>query len=93
MINARRCNEVCKRQIDENFRDLIERGAITRGEAHVCASPIAVVTQKVDKLRICGDYTALIKKTRPLSYPLPRIDMLPEKIPGGTQLFSNPGPK
>ena len=88
MIKARRCNEVCKRQIDENFRDLTERGAVIRGEAHVCASPITVVPKKDGKLRICVDYTALNKKTRPLSYPLPRIDTLPEKIPGGTQFFS-----
>ena len=88
MIKARRCNETCKRQIDENFRDLIRRGAVIRGEANICASPITVVPKKDGKLRICVDYTALNKYTRPLSYPLPRIDTLPEKIPDGTQFFT-----
>ena len=80
MIKARRCNEICKRQIDENFRDLIRRGAVIRGEANVCASPITVVPKKDGKLRLCVDYTALNKYTRPLSYPLPRIDTLPDKF-------------
>ena len=88
MMKPRRCNEVCKQKINENFQDLTKRGAVVRGSADVCASPITVVPKKDGKLRICVDYTSLNKNTRPLSYPLPRIDRLPEKIPGGTQFFT-----
>ena len=88
MMKPRRCNEVCKQKINENFQDLTKRGAVVRGSADVCASPITVVPKKDGKLRICVDYTNLNKNTRPLSYPLPRIDRLPEKIPGGTRFFT-----
>ena len=45
-------------------------------------------TKKDGDLRICVDYTFLNAHTRPFSYPLPRIDSLSEKIPGGTRFFS-----
>ena len=59
MMKPRRCNEVCKQKINENFQDLTKRGAVVRGSADVCASPITVVPKKDGKLRICVDYTAL----------------------------------
>ena len=88
MTKARRCNVKCQQKFDDNFKDLITRGAIVRGNANMCASPITVVPKKDGDLRICVDYTFLNAHTRPFSYPLPRIDSLSEKIPGGTRFFS-----
>jgi len=88
MIRARKCNEICRRQIIENFEDLRRRGAVEKGRTTTYASPVTVVPKKDGKLRICVDYTTLNKVTIPLSYPLPRIDTLPEKIPDGTKFFS-----
>ena len=75
---GRRCNEVCKRQMSENFKDLAKICAVVRGEDNVYASPIAVVLKKDSKIRI---FTQLNKKkTRPLSYPLSRIDTLRKSL-------------
>ena len=59
MIRVRRCNEVCKRQISENFKDLAKICAVLRGEENVYAMPIAVVLKKDGKIRI---FTQLNKK-------------------------------
>ena len=88
MIKARRCNLTCQQKVDKNYSDLIARGAVVKGDANMCASPITVVPKKDGDLRICVDYTVLNAHTRPFSYPLPRIDTLSEKIPGGTRFFS-----
>ena len=88
MIKARRCNFTCQQKVDKNYSDLIARGAVVKGDANMCASPITVVPKKDGDVRICVDYTVLNAHTRPFSYPLPRIDMLSERIPGGTSFFS-----
>ena len=88
MIKARRCNVSCQKKVDKNYEDLVARGAVVRGDANMCASPITVVPKKDGDLRICVDYTVLNAHTRPFSYPLPRIDSLSERIPGGTRFFS-----
>ena len=53
-----------------------------------CISPNTIVSKKKGKIRICIDYTNLNAHTRPISYPLPRIDELPEFIPNGSKIFS-----
>lgn len=82
MINARKYRNT--KAVKENFDDLLAMGAVVHGSA----SPITVVPKKDNSLRICIDYTVLNAHTRPLSYPLPRIDELPEIIAGGLRLFT-----
>ena len=88
MIKARKCNGIRRRMVEENFDDLINRGAMSRGTAITIVSPITIVPKKDGNIRVCIDYTTLNAHTRPISYPLPRIDELPEFIPGGTKIFS-----
>ena len=88
LVKARKCNGAKREAVVENFRDLMDRGAMSRGFADVCASPITIVPKKDNTMRICIDYTTLNAHTRPLSYPLPRIDELPEIVPEGTKVFS-----
>ena len=89
LIKARKCNGAKRDAVVENFADLIQRGAMSRGIADMCASPITIVPKKDGTMRVCVDYTFLNAHTRPLCYPLPRIDDLPEIVPGGTRFFSN----
>ena len=89
LVKARKCNGAKRTAVVENFADLIQRGAMSRGIADMCASPITIVPKKDGSMRICVDYSFLNAHTRPLSYPLPRIDDLPEIVPGGTKFFSN----
>ena len=88
MIKARKCNGIRRRMVEENFEDLINRGAMRRGTAVTIVSPITIVPKKDGNIRVCIDYTTLNAHTRPISYPLPRIDELPEFIPEGTKIFS-----
>ena len=87
MTKARRCGGT-REVIKDHFFDLLERGAVVRGSGDTCASPVTCVPKKDKTYRVCIDYTILNAHTRPLSYPLPRIDELSEIIPGGTCLFS-----
>ena len=87
MTKARRCGGT-REVIRDHFFDLLERGAVVRGSGDTCASPVTCVPKKDKTYRVCIDYTVLNAHTRPLSYPLPRIDELSEIIPGGTCLFS-----
>ena len=87
MIKARRCNGT-REVINQHFFSLLNRGAVVRGSAIAGASPVTCVPKKDKSIRVCVDYTRLNKHTRPLSYPLPRIDELSEMIPGGTKFFS-----
>ena len=75
--------------IEEHFIDLLQRGVVVRGEGNQGASPVTCVQKKDGTMRVCVDYTRLNAATRPLCYPLPRIDELSEIIPGGTRYFSN----
>ena len=87
MTKARRCGGT-REVIKDHFFDLLERGAVVRGSGDTCASPVTCVPKKDKTYRVCIDYTILNSHTRPLSYPLPRIDELSEIIPGGTCVFS-----
>ena len=87
MVKARRCGGT-REVIKDHFFDLLERGAVVRGSGDTCASPVTCVPKKDKTYRVCIDYTVLNSHTRPLSYPLPRIDELSEIIPGGTCVFS-----
>ena len=89
LVKARKCNGAKRTAVVNNFADLVQRGAMSRGIADMCASPITIVPKKDGGLRVCVDYSFLNAHTRPLSYPLPRIDDLPEIVPGGTRFFSN----
>ena len=84
---TRRCGGT-REVVKDNFFDLLERGAVVRGSGDTCASPVTCVPKKDKTYRVCIDYTILNSHTRPLSYPLPRIDELSEIIPGGTCVFS-----
>ena len=63
-------------------------GVMTRNTTDMSASEITIVPTKDNTIRVCLDYTFLNVHTRPISYPLPRIDALPEFIPEGTKYFS-----
>ena len=88
MVKARRPGGR-RAAIQDHFNDLLYRGVVTRGEATEGASPVTCVQKKDGSMRVCIDYTTLNKATRPLSYPLPRIDELAQIIPGGTRYFTN----
>ena len=88
MVKARRPGGR-RAAIQEHFDDLLHRGVVTRGDATEGASPVTCVQKKDNSMRVCVDYTLLNKATRPLSYPLPRIDELAQIIPGGTKYFTN----
>ena len=88
MIKARKCNGMRRKIVEENFNDLIIRGAMSRGQEARYVSPITMVPKKDGNIRICIDYTTLNAHTNPISYPLPRIDELPEFIPNGSKIFS-----
>ena len=88
IVKARRCNGVRRKMVEQTFDDLINRGAMSRGTSDMCASPITVVPKKDNSIRVCVDYTILNAHTRPMSYPLPRIDELAEIIPEGTEYFT-----
>ena len=75
--------------IEEHFNDLLRRGVVVRGEGSQGASPVTCVQKKDGTMRVCVDYTRLNASTRPLCYPLPRIDELSLIIPGGTRYFTN----
>ena len=60
-----------------------------RGEGSQGASPITCVQKKDGTMRVCVDYTRLNASTRPLCYPLPRIDELYLIIPRGRRYFTN----
>ena len=50
MINVRKSNKICNRQVNENFRDLTEKGAVISGDDNLYANPITVVPKKNGKL-------------------------------------------
>ena len=88
LVKARRAGGR-RTAIEDHFNDLLDRGVVVRGEGSQGASPVTCVQKKDGSLRICADYTRLNKATRPLCYPLPRIDELALIIPGGTKYFTN----
>ena len=87
-VKPRRCWGQ-RTKINEHFDDLLERGVVKRGSGDTCASPITCVKKKDGNIRVCVDYTRLNSFTRPLCYPLPKIDELSAIIPGGTSFFTN----
>ena len=76
-------------KINTHFEDLLKRGVVKRGSGDTCASPVTCVKKKDGNIRVCVDYTRLNSFTRPLCYPLPKIDELSTIIPGGTRFFTN----
>ena len=91
MIKARKYNSFKCNVVEKSFQYLINRGALTRvycNTTNFGVSPITIVPKKDDTMRVCIDYTELNKHSVPLSYPLPRIDELPQTIPKGTKYFS-----
>ena len=91
VIRARKLNRLRQLEVDKQYAEQVKRGALVRAnlESGMSVSPITCVKKKDDSLRICVDYTYINSYTEPLSYPLPRIDSIPERIPGGTRFFSN----
>ena len=75
--------------IDAHFKDLENRGVVVQGVGYHGASPVTCVLKKDKTMRVCVDYTRLNAATRPLCYPLPRIDDLSSEIPGGVKYFTN----
>ena len=53
----------------------------------MCASPVTCVKKKDGDLRVCVDYTRLNSYTRPLFYPLPKVNELSAIILDGTSFF------
>ena len=86
MVKARRPGGR-RAAIQEHFEDLLHRGVVTRGDASEGHLQSPAYKRKI--IRVCVDYTVLNKATRPLSYPLHRIDELAQIIPGGTKYFTN----
>ena len=87
-IKPRRCWGQ-RDKVERHFNDLCQRGVVERGSGETCASPVTCVKKKDGSLRVCVDYTRLNSFTRPLCYPLPKIDELSAIIPGGTCFFTN----
>lgn len=52
------------------------------------ASPITIVPKKNNTFRVCVDYTFLNRHTVPLSFPLPLIQDLPDRLTSQHQFFT-----
>ena len=69
-------------------RSLSEGRGRARQWGHMCF-PRNMCKEKDCSLGVCMAYTRLNSFTRPLCYPLPKIDEFSAIIPGGTCFFTN----
>ena len=71
----RRCSEIDRKIVAENFKPLLEKGVVVRSSSYY-ASPITLVKKRNGSSRTCVDYTQINSRTKTLNYPLPLISSL-----------------
>ena len=86
-MKARSCSLAHQQIIDDNFNDLVTRGAVTRGTS-AYASPVTIVDKKDGTPRICVDYTRLNQHTADLQHAIPSIRSLPQRLHTNHHWFS-----
>ena len=73
-------------ELEEQIKDLLAQGFI-RPSSSPYGAPVLFVPKKDGRWRICIDYRALNKQTVKDRYPLPRIDLLLDRL-GRAKVFS-----
>ena len=73
-------------ELEEQIKDLLAQGFI-RPSCSPYGAPILFVPKKDGRWRMCIDYRALNKQTIKDHYPLPRIDLLLDRL-GQAKVFS-----
>ena len=73
-------------ELEEQIRDLLAQGFI-RPSCSPYGAPVLFVPKKDGRWRMCIDYRALNKQTVKDRYPLPRIDLLLDRL-GQARVFS-----
>ena len=73
-------------ELEEQIKDLLAQGFI-RPSCSPYGAPILFVPKKDGRWRMCIDYRALNKQTIKDRYPLPRIDLLLDRL-GQAKIFS-----
>ena len=73
-------------ELEEQIRDLLAQGFI-RPSCSPYGAPVLFVPKKDGRWRMCVDYRALNKQTVKDRYPLPRIDLLLDRL-GQARVFS-----
>ena len=77
-----------QKEIDRQVQELLENDIIeeSNSEYH---SPVVLVKKKDGKFRFCVDYRKLNKITKPLSFPLPRLECVFDTVAEAkSQIFS-----
>ena len=77
-----------QKEIDKQVQDLLDNDIIeeSNSEYH---SPVVLVKKKDGKFRFCVDYRKLNKITKPLSFPLPRLECVFDTVAEAqSQIFS-----
>jgi hypothetical protein len=75
-----------RKELKKNIDEMLEAGII-RPSTSEYASPVVLVRKKDGSIRFCVDFRLLNKVTRPISYPLPRINDAMNSL-GGALYFS-----
>lgn len=83
----RPCNAAKQHIIDENFKTLLQKGAVVRGSSPY-VSPVTIVAKKDGSPRVCIDYVKLNARTVTIHYPIPLMQSLPEKLSTSHRWFS-----
>ena len=73
-------------ELEEQIKDLLAQGFI-RPSCSPYGAPVLFVPKKDGRWRMCIDYRALNKQTIKDRYPLPRIDLLLDRL-GQAKVFS-----
>ena len=73
-------------ELEKQINDLLAQGFI-RPSCSPCGAPVLFVPKKDGRWRMCIDYRALNKQTVKDRYPLPRIDLLLDRL-GQARVFS-----
>ena len=73
-------------EVKAHIEDLLNRNFIKRSSSPY-SSPVVCVRKKDQNLRLCVDFRALNKKTRPDQHPIPRIQETLDNL-GGNAWFS-----
>lgn len=77
-----------KSKIEQNLRDLVEKGVLEQVNSSKWGTPLVPVPKPDGNLRVCGDYKVTINKFLvDVKYPLPLIEEIFASLQGG-ELFS-----